>query len=182
MWLGAAHALSLDVRLGHRVLRRSRSTGFQPVCLPGSTQPRRYHCPTGSGELSSRWRQMNAHLRRKGRLQRVPPPRGFVDAGRPAVQRLWMSITGISAGDACIASRSSCARTSSPQLGHSSGNSSPTRASSLAQAIRGVWWERGSSLLSPSPSATCPPVVSSPRARWSSVRQNGLCQSPQAAR
>ena len=34
-------------------------------------------------------------------------------------------------------------RMSPPQFGHSSGNSSPTRAISLAQAIREVSWERG---------------------------------------
>ena len=33
-------------------------------------------------------------------------------------------------------------RISPPQLGHASGNSSPTRASSFAQAIRDVsWWQ-----------------------------------------
>ena len=34
-------------------------------------------------------------------------------------------------------------RMSPPQFGHSSGNSSPTLAISLAQAIRDVSWERG---------------------------------------
>ena len=34
-------------------------------------------------------------------------------------------------------------RMSPPQFGHASGNSSPTLAISLAQAIRDVSWERG---------------------------------------
>ena len=34
-------------------------------------------------------------------------------------------------------------RMSPPQFGHSRGNSSPTRASSFAHAIREVSWERG---------------------------------------
>ena len=55
---------------------------------------------------------------------------------------------------------------SPPHAGHSSGNFSPTRAISLAQAIREVSWERGFWFASPQPpvacsSLACPPVVAS---------------------
>ena len=55
---------------------------------------------------------------------------------------------------------------SPPHAGHSSGNFSPTRAISLAQAIREVSCERGFWFASPQPpvacsSLACPPVVAS---------------------
>ncbi len=55
---------------------------------------------------------------------------------------------------------------SPPHAGHSSGNSSPTRAISLAQAIREVSWERGFWFASPQPpvawsSLAYPPVAAS---------------------
>ncbi len=55
---------------------------------------------------------------------------------------------------------------SPPHAGHSSGNSSPTLAMSLAQAIREVSWERGFWFASPQPpvawsSLACPPVAAS---------------------
>lgn len=46
-------------------------------------------------------------------------------------------------------------RMSPPQLGHASGNSSPTCAISFGQAMRDVSWERGFSLVSQQLSATC---------------------------
>ena len=58
-------------------------------------------------------------------------------------------------------------RMSPPHPGHSSGNSSPTRAMSLAQAIREVSWVGGLShepQQSPvaSPPAACPPTACRP--------------------
>jgi hypothetical protein len=58
-------------------------------------------------------------------------------------------------------------RMSPPHPGHSSGNSSPTRAMSLAHAIREVSWEGGLSHEPPqsavaSPRAACPPTASPP--------------------
>ena len=55
---------------------------------------------------------------------------------------------------------------SSPHAGHSSGNFSPTRVISLAQAIREVSCERGFWFASPQPpvacsSLACPPVAAS---------------------
>ncbi len=72
-------------------------------------------------------------------------------------------------------------RMSPPQAGHSSGNSSPTRAISLAQAIREVSWERGFWFASPQPpvawsSLACPPVAASrcfPTARAVTAGRSG---------
>ncbi len=47
-------------------------------------------------------------------------------------------------------------RMSPPQVGHSSGNSSPTRAISFAQAIRDVSCERGFCFASQQPSVSRP--------------------------
>jgi len=55
---------------------------------------------------------------------------------------------------------------SPPHTGHSSGNSSPTRAISFAHAIREVSWERGVGCVpqqSSLPAWACPPVAASRR-------------------
>jgi hypothetical protein len=59
-------------------------------------------------------------------------------------------------------------RMSPPHAGHASGNSSPTRAMSLAHAIRDVSCERGFRCASQQPpvarpSSVCPPVAASCR-------------------
>ena len=54
-------------------------------------------------------------------------------------------------------------RMSPPQLGHASGNSSPTRASSFAQAIRDVsWWQGISSKPPAGPQQPLPTVAETP--------------------
>jgi len=53
-------------------------------------------------------------------------------------------------------------RMSPPHAGHSSGNSSPTRARIFAQAIREVSCEWGFRFASPQPSVGCPPAACPP--------------------
>jgi len=54
-------------------------------------------------------------------------------------------------------------RISPPQLGHASGNASPTRDSSLAQAIRDVsWWQGFASMVPAEPQQPLPAVSETP--------------------